>query len=72
MRDWESHYEGEPSDRGSFGWRLGILFADGTMMRSDGRGGVMPEGAGVLLSFIREIGTEIQERHYAEAEQSAQ
>jgi hypothetical protein len=72
MRDWESHYGSEPSDRGGFGWTLGILFADGTMMRSDGRGGVMPQGAGVLLSFIREIGTEIQERHHAEAEQSAQ
>ncbi|MDR2183656.1 MAG: hypothetical protein LBE55_05730, partial [Clostridiales bacterium] len=58
-------------------WRLGILFSDGTVLRRSGSGfsGLgdffPPDGQfDILNDFIMTIGTEIQERHAAEAAQS--
>jgi len=58
-------------------WAIGIQFSDGTMLRRSGSGTTIsydffpPQDQWVILiSFIVEMGEEIQERHRAEATQS--
>jgi len=68
LRDWDYLYENEPSDpRSGWGWQIGILFSDGTMMRRAGRNSTPPvEQWDILNDFVLSIGEEIQERHCAE------
>jgi len=79
MRDWDAIYQGEivaPEDSpfvdgGSWGWGVGILFSDGTMLRRGGGGvgGVMrppEEQFRILTDFVEKMSEEIIERHNAE------
>ena len=72
LRDWEYSYEGVRGV-GSVGWRIGILFDDGTMMRRRGFGiteenPTLHQQYNMLIGFIEEIGAEIEARHNAEQE----
>ena len=74
LRDWEVFYRGQNPEGaldGGWGWAVGILFADGTMLRSGGSGmaGVTTppdEQFSILTDFIATISEEIIERHNAE------
>ena len=78
LRDWDEYYTGEiiPIAFGNTGrWTLGIEFSDGTMLRRSGSGMLddfFPplDQFAILTDFVSTIGTEIQERHNAEAAQS--
>jgi len=72
LRDWEYFYEGNRGV-GLGGWRIGILFDDGTMMRRRGFGiteenPTLHQQYNMLIGFIEEIGAEIEARHNAEQE----
>ena len=79
LRNWEEFYQGEGNihsmENRTF-WSVSILFDDGTMLRSGGRGRVSATDFypparefRVLTSFIDTIGAEVQEREYVTSDE---
>jgi len=75
LRNWQEFYEGEFNEvilDGSAppSWEMGILFANGSILRSGGRGDrnyLPPEDEfAILFNFIETLGEEIIQRHELE------
>ncbi|MDR2547331.1 MAG: hypothetical protein LBC96_07470 [Lachnospiraceae bacterium] len=69
--NWETHYQGEKEyEMLTIAWIIGALFDDGTILRRSGSGtidGEPPNGQlGIIGRFVKDMGAEIERRHYAE------
>jgi len=71
LRDWQECYCGESRENvvdGGSSWVVGILFADGSILRRTGHGehgntDYIPPEFAILTNFVRTLGAEIIERH---------
>ena len=73
LRDWQGCYCGELDSfikDGGVGWAVGILFADGSILRRRGVGEhgntdwLPPDNEfAILTDFVRTLGAEIRDRH---------